>query len=78
MTENSTNFSNISPDYQTMFGYQGYQSFSYGQDQLYNTDINQAGHLIFGIMSNQKSLLTLNEFNILHNVKSQIVFSFMN
>lgn len=41
VTESSTNVGNISPDYQTMFGYQGYQSFSYGQDQLYNTDINQ-------------------------------------
>ena len=28
-------------DYHNIFGYQGYQGFSYGHDQLYNTDINQ-------------------------------------
>ena len=61
-----------------MFGYQGYQSFSYGQDQLYNTDINQAGHFIFGIMSIRETMLTLNDFDIIHNIKSQIVFSFIN
>jgi len=40
-TENAANVGGISPDFHNMFGNQGYQGFSYGHDQLYNTDINQ-------------------------------------